>query len=161
MEDSRTKENHFCFEICAWCLGSTMESARLYRWQNPVGASRWYEGPSGGRLWRSAQVRDRYLKRGARTCAAARSGGAMKNKWARGPSIANPLRGGPIHNLNHFTNNCLMITFILASIYSDVRGAGPLPPCLHHCARVWEMKRRHGWWEGDVGYIINMGVLAM
>ena len=31
-------------------------------------------------------------------------------------------------NLNHFTSNCLMITFILASIYSDVRGAGPLLP---------------------------------
>ena len=36
-EDSRTKENHFCFEICALCLSSTMESARLYMWQNPVG----------------------------------------------------------------------------------------------------------------------------
>ena len=31
---------------------------------------------------------------------------------------------GQFINLNHFTSNCLMITFILASIYSDVRGAG-------------------------------------
>ena len=44
MEDSRTKVNHCCFEICALCLISTMESARLYMWQNPVGARRWCEG---------------------------------------------------------------------------------------------------------------------
>ena len=49
-EDSRTKENHCCFEICALCLSSTMEFARLYMWQNPVGDRRWCEGPSGGRL---------------------------------------------------------------------------------------------------------------
>ena len=36
-EDSRTKEKHSCFEICALCLSSTMESARLYMWKNPVG----------------------------------------------------------------------------------------------------------------------------
>ena len=36
-EDSRTKENICCFEVCALCLSSTMESARLYMWQNPVG----------------------------------------------------------------------------------------------------------------------------
>ena len=35
---------------------------------------------------------------------------------------------GQFVNLNHFTSNCLMITFMLASIYSDVRGAGPLLP---------------------------------
>ena len=35
---------------------------------------------------------------------------------------------GQFINLNHFTSNCLKITFILASIYSDVRGAGPLLP---------------------------------
>ena len=29
---------------------------------------------------------------------------------------------GQFINLNIFTSNCLMITFILASIYSDVRG---------------------------------------
>ena len=28
-EDFRTKENHCCFEVCALCLSSTMESARL------------------------------------------------------------------------------------------------------------------------------------
>ena len=49
-EDSRPKEKHLCFEVCALCLSSTMESARLYMWQNPVGARRWCEGPSGGRL---------------------------------------------------------------------------------------------------------------
>ena len=46
---------------------------------------------------------------------------------------------GQFINLNHFTSNCLMITFILASIYSDVRGGGgqgPYCPCLRHCARV-------------------------
>ena len=32
-------------------------------------------------------------------------------------------------NLNHFSSNCLIITFILASIYSDVRGGqGPYCP---------------------------------
>ena len=36
-EDSRTKENHRYFEVCALCLSSTMESARLYMWKNPVG----------------------------------------------------------------------------------------------------------------------------
>jgi len=35
--DSRTKEKHLRFEVCALCLSSTMESARLYMWQNPVG----------------------------------------------------------------------------------------------------------------------------
>ena len=40
-------------------------------------------------------------------------------------------------NLNHFSSNCLMITFILASIYSDVRGAGPLLPLsLPLCTRL-------------------------
>lgn len=37
MEDSRTKEKHLCFEVCALCLNSTMESSRLYMWQNLVG----------------------------------------------------------------------------------------------------------------------------
>ena len=50
LEDSRTKEKHLCFEVCGLCLSSTMECARLYLWQNPVGGSRWCEGPSGGRL---------------------------------------------------------------------------------------------------------------
>ena len=36
-EDSRTKENHFLFEVCALCLSSTIEPARLYMWQNLVG----------------------------------------------------------------------------------------------------------------------------
>ena len=36
-EDSRTKEKHLCIEVCALCLSSTMESARLYMWQNLVG----------------------------------------------------------------------------------------------------------------------------
>ena len=36
-EDSRTKENQCCFEVCALFLSSTMDSARLYMWQNPVG----------------------------------------------------------------------------------------------------------------------------
>ena len=35
---------------------------------------------------------------------------------------------GQCINLNHLSSNFLMITFILASIYSDVRGAGPLLP---------------------------------
>ena len=37
MEDSITKEKHLCLEVCELCLSSTMESARLYFWQNPVG----------------------------------------------------------------------------------------------------------------------------
>ena len=36
-KDSRTKKKCLCFEVCALCLSSTMESARLYMWQNPVG----------------------------------------------------------------------------------------------------------------------------
>ena len=40
-EDSRTKEKCLCFEVCALCLSSTMESSRLYMWQNLV-ESRWY-----------------------------------------------------------------------------------------------------------------------
>ena len=44
---------------------------------------------------------------------------------------------GQFINLNHFTSNFLMITFILASIYSDVRGGRALSaPRLRHCARV-------------------------
>ena len=35
---------------------------------------------------------------------------------------------GQFINLNNFTSNCLMITVILASIYSDVRGQGPCRP---------------------------------
>ena len=35
---------------------------------------------------------------------------------------------GQFMKLNLFSSNCLMIAFILASIYSDVRGAGPLLP---------------------------------
>ena len=36
---------------------------------------------------------------------------------------------GKFMNLNHFSGNCLMITSILASIYSDVRGEGKGPYC--------------------------------
>ena len=36
MEDSRTKKKCLCFEVCALCLSSTMESSRLYMWQNLV-----------------------------------------------------------------------------------------------------------------------------
>ena len=32
-EDSRTKEKWLCFEVCALCLSSTMESSKLYMWQ--------------------------------------------------------------------------------------------------------------------------------
>ena len=35
---------------------------------------------------------------------------------------------GQFMNLNNFSSNCLMITFILASIYSDVRGGGGQGP---------------------------------
>ena len=31
-EDSRTKEKCLCFEVCALCLCSTMESSKLYMW---------------------------------------------------------------------------------------------------------------------------------
>lgn len=44
---------------------------------------------------------------------------------------------GQFMKLNLFSSNCLMITFILASIYSDVRGAGPLLPLSSPlCARL-------------------------
>ena len=32
-EDSTTKEKCLCFEVCALCLSSTMESSKLYMWQ--------------------------------------------------------------------------------------------------------------------------------
>ena len=32
-EDSRTKKKCLCFEVCALCLSSTMESSKLYMWQ--------------------------------------------------------------------------------------------------------------------------------
>ena len=35
-EDSRTNKKCLCFEVCALCLSSTMESSRLYMWQNLV-----------------------------------------------------------------------------------------------------------------------------
>ena len=49
---------------------------------------------------------------------------------------------GQFINLNHFTSNCLMIRFILASIYSDVRGGreGPLLPLVFaivHTSERW------------------------
>ena len=31
--DSRTKKKCLCFEVCALCLSSTMESSELYIWQ--------------------------------------------------------------------------------------------------------------------------------
>ena len=40
--------------------------------------------------------------------------------------------------------------------------AGPLLPSVFaivHASERWS--GRHGWWEGDVGYIINVGVLAI
>ena len=35
-EDSRTKKKCLCVEVCALCLSSTMDSSRLYMWQNMV-----------------------------------------------------------------------------------------------------------------------------
>ena len=32
-EESRTKKKCLCFEVCALCLSSTMESCKLYMWQ--------------------------------------------------------------------------------------------------------------------------------
>ena len=49
-EDSRTNKKRLCFDVCALCLSSTMESARLYIGKIQWGARRWCEGPSGGRL---------------------------------------------------------------------------------------------------------------
>ena len=79
-EDSRTKDNHCCFEVCALCLSSTMESARLYMWQNPVGG---IEDGARGRVegdYEGMHKCESIFREGANTCAVARSGGAMKNK---------------------------------------------------------------------------------
>ena len=46
----------------------------------------------------------------------------MKNNVARGQALLILYKEGHFINLNHFTSNCLMITFILASIFSDVMG---------------------------------------
>ena len=56
---------------------------------------------------------------------------------------------GQFMNLNHFSSNFLMITFILASIYSDVRGGGgpllllssPLCTCLRDEAEGMDDER--------------------
>ena len=32
-EDSRTNKKCLCFDVCALCLSSTMESSKLYMWQ--------------------------------------------------------------------------------------------------------------------------------
>ena len=48
-EDSRTKKKCLCFEVCALCLSSTIESSRLYMWQNLV-ESRWYPTASSAQI---------------------------------------------------------------------------------------------------------------
>ena len=48
-EDSRTNEKCLCFDVCAFCLSSTMESSRLYMWWNLV-ESRWYPTASSARI---------------------------------------------------------------------------------------------------------------
>ena len=48
-EDSRTKKKCLCFEVCPLCLSSTMESSRLYTWQNLV-ESRWYPTASSAQI---------------------------------------------------------------------------------------------------------------
>ena len=48
-EDSRTEKKCLCFEVCALCLSSTMESSRLYMWQNLV-ECRWYPMASSARI---------------------------------------------------------------------------------------------------------------
>ena len=53
-----------------------------------------------------------------------------------------------------------MITFILASIYSDVRGACcPLSSPL--CVRLRDEAEGMDDEKGGIGYIINVGVLAI
>ena len=48
-EDSRTKEKCLCFEVCALCLSSTMESSRFYMWRNLV-ECRLYPTASSARI---------------------------------------------------------------------------------------------------------------
>ena len=48
-EDSRTNKKCLCFDVCALCLSSTMESFRLYMWQNLV-ESRWYPTASSAQI---------------------------------------------------------------------------------------------------------------
>ena len=67
-----------------------------------------------------------------------RAGGDMKNKCARGQALLILYEEGQFINLNHFTRNCLMITFIFVSIYSDVGGAGPLLPPVFAIVRTSE-----------------------
>ena len=49
MEDSRTKKKCLCFEVCALCLSSAIESSR-YMWQNLV-ESRWYPTASSAQIF--------------------------------------------------------------------------------------------------------------
>ena len=50
-EDSRTNKKCLCFDVCALCSSSTMESSRLYMWRNLV-ESRWYPTTSSSlHLW--------------------------------------------------------------------------------------------------------------
>ena len=49
-EDSRTNKKCLCFDVCALCLSSTMESSRLYMWRNLV-ESRWYPTTSSAQIF--------------------------------------------------------------------------------------------------------------
>ena len=48
-EDSRTNKKCLCFDVCALCLSSTMETSRLYMWRNLV-ESRWYPTASSAQI---------------------------------------------------------------------------------------------------------------
>ena len=72
-KDSRTKEKHLCFEVCALCLSSTMEYARLYVWKNPVEARRWCVGPSGGETMKECTSARSIFEERGRECALLRA----------------------------------------------------------------------------------------
>ena len=54
-EYSRTKKKCLCFEVCALCLSSTIESSRLYMWRNLV-ESRWYPTASSAQIFQLCTI---------------------------------------------------------------------------------------------------------
>ena len=81
MEESRTKENHCCFEICALCLSSTIGVCQIGHVEKTGGG---LEDGARGRVEGDYEGMHKceidIQREGANTCADARSGGAMKNK---------------------------------------------------------------------------------
>ena len=81
-EDSRTKENHCCFEVCALCLSSTMHGVCqiVHVAKSGGGLEDGARGRVEGDYEGMHKCEIDIQREGVNTCADVRSGGAMKNK---------------------------------------------------------------------------------